>query len=92
MTGKNIEKQVVEVHTPDNGGNGNASMKLSISGEKTWIDDNNARGLRPSFISIELYRNGEKVYSRDVTAKKIGNIRLPIWISMMKVGNFTIMM
>ena len=36
LTGENIEKQVVEVHTPNNGGN--ASMKLSISGEKTWID------------------------------------------------------
>ncbi|MGO2676724.1 collagen binding domain-containing protein [Lactococcus lactis] len=70
LTGENIEKQVVEVHTPNNGGNGNASMKLSISGEKTWIDENNARGLRPSFISIELYRNGEKVDSRDVTAKE----------------------
>lgn len=70
LTGENIEKQVVEVHTPNNGGNGNASMKLSISGEKTWIDDNNARGLRPSFISIELYRNGEKVDSQDVTAKE----------------------
>ena len=68
LTGENIEKQVVEVHTPNNGGN--ASMKLSISGEKTWIDDNNARGLRPSFISIELYRNGEKDDSRDVTAKE----------------------
>ncbi|MDN5463532.1 MAG: Ig-like domain-containing protein, partial [Lactococcus lactis] len=29
LTGENIEKQVVEVHTPNNGGNGNASMKLS---------------------------------------------------------------
>ncbi len=91
LTGENIEKTGSRSsYSLTNGGNGNASMKLSISGEKTVIDDNNARGLRPSFISIELYRMERKLISRDVTAKEIGNIRLPIWISMMKVGNFTI--
>lgn len=92
MTGENIEKQVVEVHTPNNCGNGNASMKLSISGEKTWIDDNNAQGLRPSFISIELYRNGEKVDSREVTAKENWKYSFTNLDKYVKVGNFTIMM
>jgi hypothetical protein len=39
-----------------------------ISGEKTWNDNNNARGKRPTSITVRLYRDGVEVESRTVTA------------------------
>ncbi len=40
----------------------------SISGSKTWQDNNNQDGIRPESITINLLANGEKVASKVVTA------------------------
>jgi len=41
--------------------------KTSVSGSKTWNDDENRDGLRPSSITINLLADGEVVDSRNVT-------------------------
>ena len=40
-----------------------------ITGVKTWVDDDNAGGKRPSFITVHLLRNGVEVATRTVTAE-----------------------
>lgn len=40
----------------------------SVSGKKTWIDNNDQDGIRPDSITINLLANGEKIDSRIVTA------------------------
>ena len=40
----------------------------SISGTKTWIDDNNRDGLRPDSIKVNLYGNNELVETKKVSA------------------------
>ena len=42
--------------------------KVSISGNKTWDDNNNQDGKRPSKIIINLLQNGTKIESREVTS------------------------
>jgi len=42
--------------------------KTEVSGSKTWDDDNNRDGKRPSSITINLLANGEIVASKTVTA------------------------
>ncbi|SUO81043.1 Cna B-type domain-containing protein [Streptococcus equinus] len=42
--------------------------KVSISGTKTWNDNNNQDGVRPDKITINLLANDEKVDSKEVTA------------------------
>lgn len=39
-----------------------------LSGEKTWIDDNNADGARPDSITIHLYQGDTELDSKTVTA------------------------
>ncbi|WP_326845328.1 Cna B-type domain-containing protein [Streptococcus gallolyticus] len=39
-----------------------------VSGTKTWNDNDNAVGLRPSAITVNLLANGTKVASQEVTA------------------------
>lgn len=39
-----------------------------ISGEKNWNDNNNARGRRPTSITVRLLRDGVEIESRKVTA------------------------
>ena len=39
-----------------------------LSGEKTWNDNNNASGKRPTSITVRLLRDGVEVESRTVTA------------------------
>ena len=41
---------------------------VEISGQKTWDDNDNAAGLRPTSITVRLLRDGEEVESRNVTA------------------------
>lgn len=67
LTGDNITTQTVDVYTPDNGGNGNGETTVSISGTKTWIDNDNAAGIRPKQIIVDLYQNDIKIDSRAVT-------------------------
>jgi hypothetical protein len=40
---------------------------VSIAGRATWVDNNNARGVRPVTITIRLYRNGVEIDSMDVS-------------------------
>ena len=42
--------------------------KVSISGIKTWIDNNNQDGKRPDSIIINLLQNGKKIDSKEVTS------------------------
>ena len=39
-----------------------------FTGSKVWADDGDAAGIRPSYITVRLYRDGEEVDSRTVTA------------------------
>ncbi len=41
---------------------------VSVSGSKTWQDDNNAAGTRPESITIRLHAGGEEIETREVTA------------------------
>ncbi|WP_277259756.1 Cna B-type domain-containing protein [Olegusella massiliensis] len=45
----------------------------TINVTKSWIDDNNGRGLRPSSITVNLLANGSKVKSLALVADKDGN-------------------
>ncbi len=50
ISGNNI----TNIHNPE---------KISITGTKTWDDNNNQDGIRPDSITINLLANGEKVSS-----------------------------
>ena len=41
---------------------------ISLSGEKTWDDNNNRDGKRPASITVELYRDDEMIDSATVSA------------------------
>ena len=41
--------------------------KVSVSGTKTWNDNNNQDGKRPTSITVNLLKNGTKVDSKTVT-------------------------
>ncbi|MDG6192014.1 Cna B-type domain-containing protein [Lactococcus garvieae] len=69
LTGDNIESNVVDVQTPTNGGSGTGESKITIQGTKTWMDNSNIEGLRPQFITINLYRNNIKIDSKKVSDK-----------------------
>lgn len=69
LTGDNIVTEIVDVNTANNGGSGSASSKVTISGSKTWVDNEDSEGLRPNEIILHLYRNGEKIDSTTVTAE-----------------------
>ncbi len=43
--------------------------KVSVSGTKTWVDDNNQDKVRPESITVRLYANGEEVKNKKVTKK-----------------------
>lgn len=51
----------------------NKKEKTSISGQKTWNDNDNQDGKRPSKITVNLLANGVKVASKEVKADKDGN-------------------
>ena len=42
--------------------------KTSVSGTKTWNDNNNQDGIRPSSITVNLLANGQQVASKKVSA------------------------
>ncbi|URW74359.1 Cna B-type domain-containing protein (plasmid) [Lactobacillus kefiranofaciens subsp. kefirgranum] len=68
LAGSNIEKQTIDVYSPINGGGGNADTTTTISGTKTWKDNNNQDGVRPSSITVNLLSNGKQVQSKKVSA------------------------
>ena len=47
----------------------NEKVKISVSGEKTWVDNNDQDGVRPDEITVNLLADGKKVDSKKVTAK-----------------------
>ncbi|MBP3505302.1 MAG: Cna B-type domain-containing protein, partial [Lachnospiraceae bacterium] len=51
--------EIINRHTPE---------KTSISGTKTWTDNNNQDGVRPESIKITLYAGTEKAGEKTVTA------------------------
>lgn len=44
------------------------SSSVSISGMKTWVDQNNAGGTRPSIIKLHLLANGTEIASAQTSA------------------------
>lgn len=46
-----------------------AQEKLTVSGTKTWNDNNNADGKRPESITVSLYNGDTLVASQEVTAE-----------------------
>ena len=48
--------------------NSRGTDKTTVSGSKTWVDNNDQDGKRPASITINLFANGEKVDSKVVTA------------------------
>ena len=50
---------VTNTHTPE---------KISITGSKTWNDNNNQDGKRPESITVRLFADGTEVTSKTVTA------------------------
>ena len=46
--------------------------KVSVSGTKTWNDNNNQDGKRPASITVNLLKNGTKVDSKTVTPDASG--------------------
>ena len=51
----------------------NKKEKTSISGQKTWNDNDNHDGKRPSKITVNLLANGSKVASKEVKPDAEGN-------------------
>lgn len=47
-------------------------IKISISGTKTWVDNNDQYKMRPESITVNLLRDGVKVASVEVKAAKDG--------------------
>ena len=42
-------------------------VRISISGTKTWVDQNNADGIRPVAITVNLLANGAIIQTQEVT-------------------------
>jgi len=51
----------------------NQKEKTSVSGQKTWNDEDNKDGKRPSAITVNLLANGVKVASKEVKPDAEGN-------------------
>ena len=49
--------------------NSHEKEQVSISGTKTWNDNDNSDGKRPESITVNLYANGRLIESREVSAK-----------------------
>ena len=49
--------------------NTHETSKTSVSGTKTWNDNNDQDGKRPESITVRLYANGTEVAKKDVTAE-----------------------
>ena len=51
---------IINTHEPE---------KIEVSGSKTWNDNNNQDALRPDEITINLFADGEKIDTKQVTEK-----------------------
>ncbi|WP_225420139.1 Cna B-type domain-containing protein [Lapidilactobacillus gannanensis] len=45
------------------------TLATSISGNKIWVDNDNAAGKRPSSIKVDLYQNGVQIDSKKVSGE-----------------------
>ncbi|MFC4761201.1 Cna B-type domain-containing protein [Fructobacillus durionis] len=69
LTGSNFQKKELTVWTADYAGGGTADNgKTSVSGKKTWNDNNNQDKIRPDSITVHLLANGKVVKTTTVTA------------------------
>ncbi|MFT8607959.1 collagen binding domain-containing protein, partial [Liquorilactobacillus ghanensis] len=68
LTGDNITSQTSDVYTPNRGGGGTGDTTLSVSGQKTWNDQNNQDGIRPESIKVNLLANGTVIQTKTVTS------------------------
>ena len=74
--GKKISYTVTEDQVKDysttvdgyNVTNNHTPATVKVSGAKTWNDDNNQDGIRPSSITVNLLANGQQVASKKVSA------------------------
>ncbi|MGR6686025.1 Cna B-type domain-containing protein [Furfurilactobacillus rossiae] len=72
-TGYLLNKTPIDVVVGGANSTGLASAKDSkiseteITGTKKWVDNNNSDGKRPTQVVVELYRNGTKVDTRQVS-------------------------
>ena len=67
-----VKEESVDGYTTTYGDNNtiintHETSKTSVSGTKTWDDNDNQDGLRPVSIKVRLYANGTEVDSKDVT-------------------------
>ncbi|AEJ23616.1 cell wall anchor domain-containing protein [Weissella koreensis KACC 15510] len=62
INGYNVKNTLLKGITPV------LPQKTSVSGSKTWVDENNAKKTRPASITINLLANGKQVESKKVSA------------------------
>ena len=67
LAGENFSK-TVESYVQIDGGGGNSATNIPVAGVKTWRDNDNAVGMRPESIMLELYQNDVKIATQKVTA------------------------
>ena len=79
-TGYNLLEEPIKISKDDFGNDlaisrdvVNQKEKTSISGQKTWNDNDNQDGKRPSKITVNLLANGLKVASKEVKPDATGN-------------------
>ena len=79
-TGYNLLEEPIKISKDDFGNDlaisrdvVNHKEKTSISGQKTWNDNDNQDGKRPSKITVNLLANGVKVASKEVKPDATGN-------------------
>ena len=79
-TGYNLLEEPIKISKDDFGNDlaisrdvVNQKEKTSISGQKTWNDNDNQDGKRPSKITVNLLANGVKVASKEVKPDATGN-------------------
>ena len=78
-TGYNLLEEPIKISKDDFGNDlaisrdvVNQKEKTSISGQKTWNDNDNQDGKRPSKITVNLLANGVKVASKEVKPDATG--------------------
>ncbi|MGX7096788.1 Cna B-type domain-containing protein, partial [Gemella bergeri] len=68
-----IDEEVVEFYEKTVDGfnltNKHVPEKVNVAGLKTWIDNNNQSGKRPTKIKVKLLADGKEVASKEVTEK-----------------------
>lgn len=58
---------------------------IIVSGQKIWVDNDNQYNTRPESIVVTLYADGKEINSQVVSAIKIGNMNLMVYLNMIKM-------